>query len=76
MIHVLLLLKIGSFIHRSQQSGDNFLGVLSSREMYLATNQQQTIQVTNMRVPERPEGTKVVHTLRVSKGWIILVHFK
>ena len=65
-----------NFIHRSQQSGDNFLGVLSSREMYLATNQQQTIQVTNMRVPERPEGTKVVHTLRVSKGWIILVHFK
>merc|ERR1712117_860901 len=31
----------------SQQSGDNFLGVLSSREMYLATNQQQTIQERN-----------------------------
>ena len=54
------------FVDCSQQSGDNFLGVLSSREMYLATNQQQTIQVTNMRVPDRPEGTKVVHTLRVS----------
>ena len=45
------------------------MGVLSSREMYLATNQQQTIQVTNMRVPDRPEGTKVVHTLRVSNDW-------
>ena len=52
------------------------MGVLSSREMYLATNQQQTIQVTNMRVPERPEGTKVVHTLRVSKDLFNLSHFK
>ena len=52
-------------VNFSQQSGDQFLGVLSSREMYLAGNQQQTVEVRNMRVPERPEGTKVVHTLKV-----------
>ena len=69
------MILICNFTHRSQQSGDNFLGVLSSREMYLATNQQQTIQVTNMRVPERPEGTKVVHTLRVSNECINLFLF-
>ncbi len=49
----------------SQSSEDNFRGVLSSREAYLASGQQQTITVNNMRVPERPEGAKVRFTLTV-----------
>ena len=53
-------------VNFSQESGDHFLGVLSSREMFLSGNQQQTVELRDMRVPERPEGTKVVHTLKVS----------
>merc|ERR1712117_502471 len=46
-IHTLINKGMQGHFSISQQSGDNFLGVLSSREMYLATNQQQTIQERN-----------------------------
>jgi hypothetical protein len=49
------------------------LGILNTREAYLASGQQQTITVSNMRVPERPDESKIRFTLKVGKKQTIFV---
>ena len=52
------------------------MGVLSIRDVYLAGGQQQTITVSNMRVPQRPEGSRVRYTLTVSNSCILTNKFQ
>jgi len=48
-------------------SEDGFTGILSSDEAYLNTGQQQTITTSRLKVPNRPEGTKIRYTITVER---------
>lgn len=50
-----------------QSSEDGFVGVLPEQELFLGQGQQQKISVNNMRVPNRPEGSKIKFTLTVER---------
>ena len=43
------------------------MGVMNTRDTFLAEGQQQTITVSNMRVPVRAEGERIKYTLKVNE---------
>jgi len=48
-------------------SEDNFRGLLDKTSFHLARGQQQTVTLSNLVVPNRPEGSKVKFTITVRK---------
>ena len=49
------------------QSDDGFMGILSLRDTYLGPGVQQTITVSNMRVPMKKDGERVRFTLMATR---------
>merc|ERR1712226_822607 len=56
-----------SYFMLSQSSEDGFTGRLSKRNTMLDANQQETIRVSGLKVPQRKNGEVVLFTLIASK---------
>ena len=41
------------------------MGLMNTRDTFLAQGQQQTITVSNMKVPVRADGERIKYTLKV-----------